>query len=370
MAQHVDLEPGAYDAGKQAAACAARRQAFGTRLAQLGLAGAMLCRPVHLAYFFGLWGWRSMPSAGLVTADGAGIVSLGASADCIVHADEIIRFEDARHATLIDDREAAAIAGLRPRVDGIDRMGSDLPVAETGPAVTAAITAMRRRKDAAEIDLLLAAIRATEAGYRAVVPVIGPGLLETELFAIFQRATIIAAGQALGELGNDFRGGAPGGRPRAVPLVAGDLVPLDAGVVLYNYNADLCRTLAVSGTRTRAQDQAFRRVAEALEEAEARIAADVSCRAVFEAVAARLNTDGACRFDHHLGHGIGLCAHEAPRLNPFWDDRFEDGDVFTLEPGLYGEGLRAGIRLEQNYLIREGKLHRLSSLPLDLQAVA
>ena len=72
------------------------------------------------------------------------------------------------------------------------------------------------------------------------------------------------------------------------------------------------------------------------------------------------------RFFHHLGHGIGLFPHEAPRLNPNWDDVFEVGDVFTVEPGLYGEDLNAGIRIEHNYLVTEGGLERLSQYPTDL----
>ena len=66
------------------------------------------------------------------------------------------------------------------------------------------------------------------------------------------------------------------------------------------------------------------------------------------------------RFTHHLGHGIGLAPHEAPRLNPHWDDIFQVGDVFTAEPGLYGVDLRAGVRIEQEYLVTEHGVERLS----------
>lgn len=47
--------------------------------------------------------------------------------------------------------------------------------------------------------------------------------------------------------------------------------------------------------------------------------------------------------------------------------RFEEGDTFTLEPALYGSQLRAGLRLEQDYVIENGRLRRLSTLPLDIQ---
>ena len=53
-------------------------------------------------------------------------------------------------------------------------------------------------------------------------------------------------------------------------------------------------------------------------------------------------------------------------MNPHWDDTFEEGDVFTAEPGLYGPELEAGIRLEQNYRVTAEGVERLTSHPLDL----
>ena len=71
-------------------------------------------------------------------------------------------------------------------------------------------------------------------------------------------------------------------------------------------------------------------------------------------------------FFHHLGHGIGLYPHEAPHLNSNWDDEFQEGDVFTAEPGLYSEELKAGIRLEQDYLVTADGVERLTKFPLEL----
>ena len=67
-----------------------------------------------------------------------------------------------------------------------------------------------------------------------------------------------------------------------------------------------------------------------------------------------------------MGHGIGLFPHEAPHLNPNWDDTFQAGEVIAVEPGLYGEGLRAGIRLENNYLVTETGVELLTPFPFEL----
>ena len=75
-------------------------------------------------------------------------------------------------------------------------------------------------------------------------------------------------------------------------------------------------------------------------------------------------TEGS--FFHHAGHGIGHHGHEAPRLIPGCGDIFEVGDVFTLEPGIYTKALHGGIRLENNYVVREHGPQNLFDFPLEL----
>ena len=66
------------------------------------------------------------------------------------------------------------------------------------------------------------------------------------------------------------------------------------------------------------------------------------------------------------GHGVGLAPQEGPHLNPRWDDTFTEGDFFTVEPGLYHEELRLGIRLEQNYLVTSEGVTLWTDWPLEL----
>ena len=63
---------------------------------------------------------------------------------------------------------------------------------------------------------------------------------------------------------------------------------------------------------------------------------------------------------------VALAGHEAPHLNPNWDDTFQAGEVIAVEPGLYAPELRAGIRLENNYLVTETGVELLSDFPLEL----
>jgi len=59
-------------------------------------------------------------------------------------------------------------------------------------------------------------------------------------------------------------------------------------------------------------------------------------------------------FFHGTGHGVGLEIHEAPRINKQAHNILKEGNVITIEPGLYYEGI-GGIRIEDTlYVTRDG----------------
>jgi Xaa-Pro aminopeptidase len=64
-------------------------------------------------------------------------------------------------------------------------------------------------------------------------------------------------------------------------------------------------------------------------------------------------------FGHSLGHGVGLAAHELPRLGPNSEDVLTDGMVFTVEPGIYITGW-GGVRIEDTVVMEKGKTKPLT----------
>ena len=52
-------------------------------------------------------------------------------------------------------------------------------------------------------------------------------------------------------------------------------------------------------------------------------------------------------FSHGLGHGVGVKLHELPNVTEKSKDRFLEGSVFTVEPGVYFPN-RFGIRIEDD----------------------
>jgi Xaa-Pro aminopeptidase len=166
--------------------------------------------------------------------------------------------------------------------------------------------------------------------------------------------------------GNDYACAARGGPPRDRRAQAGELYILDLGPALRGYFADNCRTLSVDRRPTDAQQRAWEQIAAVFPVIERIVKPGVRCRAVYDEIKGMMDAHIPGVFDHHLGHGIGLYPHEAPHLNPHWDDTFEEGEVFAVEPGLYTPQLRAGIRLENDYLVTATGVELLSDFPLEL----
>ena len=66
-------------------------------------------------------------------------------------------------------------------------------------------------------------------------------------------------------------------------------------------------------------------------------------------------------FIHSLGHGVGLTIGERPYLSLHSDDEFQEGQVFTIEPGLYFKKY-GGIRIEDTVAMINGKPKSLTQI--------
>jgi Xaa-Pro aminopeptidase len=55
-------------------------------------------------------------------------------------------------------------------------------------------------------------------------------------------------------------------------------------------------------------------------------------------------------FVHGVGHGVGTTIHEEPRIGTDTTGILEEGDVITIEPGLYYKEI-GGVRLEDMLLV-------------------
>jgi len=228
----------------------------------------------------------------------------------------------------------------------------------------------RRIKDPDEVEVLRRLAAIAEAAYARARAILRPGISEVDVFIELQAAMTSAAGgpvETPGDYASGPRSLLEGGAPIDRRLEAGDLYVLDLFPAKWGYQADLCRTFAVTPPSA-VQREGWNIVVEALSRAEGLVRAGAVAREVYGEIKRFL--DGyplaAGTFWHHLGHGVGTGGHEAPRLIPESEDTLEAGDVICLEPGLYNPALQGGLRLENMYWVGERGVERLNQSTLEL----
>lgn len=344
-------------------ACRARQERLRARLRERGLQTALIMDRRLVHYFTGYWHYSANTVAAVVAPVEGPVTLVSPGTPEGTAADRCVAYQANRLATLVDDQVGALLAAARPVLAGA--VGCDWPLPETAD-LKPVLYALRRTKDADEVAMLRQAIACCDAAYAKAKELLRPDVSEMHLYAQLLAAASEEAGEPIGDFGNDFQSGAPGGLPRQRAVEAGEMAIYDLTVIYRGYCCDLCRSFVVGGHPSAAQREAYRLITDALAHVEATVRPGKSCKELYQEVYALLDGQHGWRFPHHLGHGIGLSPHEAPRLNPHWDDVFQPGDTFTAEPGLYGEKLKGGIRIEQNYLVTETGLERLSRFPTEI----
>ncbi len=68
-------------------------------------------------------------------------------------------------------------------------------------------------------------------------------------------------------------------------------------------------------------------------------------------------------FGHSLGHGVGLEVHELPLISPKSKDILEEGNVITIEPGIYIPE-KFGVRLEDMIVVKNNG-YELLTIPAE-----
>ncbi|MFJ5547420.1 aminopeptidase P family protein [Streptomyces sp. NPDC093225] len=283
-----------------------------------------------------------------------------------------------------DLAEAERLTGLR--CAHLDALGSPTGRdATTDPELAAALSELRLVKDAWEVGQLQLAVDHTAAGFEDVVRALPRALAHPRgerwiegVFGLRARAegnglgyeTIAASGAhacVLHWIRNDGR------------LNRDELLLLDAGVETDSlYTADITRTLPLSGRFSSVQKQVYELVLAAQEAGIAALRPGASFRD-FHRAGMRVIAEGLAEWgvlkdaegDLHRrytlcssGHMLGLDVHDCAkaRAETYLDGVLEEGQVLTVEPGLYlqpdDETLPAelrgiGVRIEDDLVITE-----------------
>jgi Xaa-Pro aminopeptidase len=252
--------------------------------------------------------------------------------------------------------------------------------------------AERRHKSPEEAALIHAAQRAAEAAVTEVVSQLAQadikeGMLWLDDRPLTSERLYARAQLMLGEKGFACPDMIIAGSPEcAMPHFRGEgPIRANAPVIIDvfpssragRYHGDLTRTVIV-GEISEEFSRMHAAVLQALDAGIESIRAGGSGREVHNSVCQVLvdrgfgtstkgfeGPDGVAKMNHSTGHGVGLDVHEDPSLRGPDENMLREGDVVTVEPGLYLMGL-GGVRVEDTGMVTAGGFRNFTTLTRSL----
>jgi Xaa-Pro aminopeptidase len=249
---------------------------------------------------------------------------------------------------------------------------------------------IRPVKSEMEVELIKQACKITEKAFLRLLGFIRPGIWEFEIEAEIYHEFIT----------NRSRG------PAYAPIIAsgantcilhyvknsrqcqdGDLVLMDFGAEYANYASDLTRTVPVNGKFTSRQKEIYNSVLRVQKEAIQMLTPgntfetynknvgvimekELIGLGLLDAKAVKnQNPDDPLYkqyFMHGASHHLGLDVHDLGSKYR----KFEEGMVFTCEPGIYIKAEGIGIRLENDILVtKDGPVDLMGNIPIEIDEI-
>jgi len=240
--------------------------------------------------------------------------------------------------------------------------------------VSDALAACRRKKSQEEVELIRKAAEQAGKAFLNTLNEIKPGIKETEVAARLEyEMRLLGAEGGWGNTGfivaSGERSALPHGRPTLREWQKGEWATIDFGARYEGYVSDITRNVYL-GSPSKKAVEIHSLLCMAHIEAVSKIKPGVPAKDVDAAARQILANRGLDKyFTHGLGHGIGLEVHEMPRLSSKSVEMLEEGDVVTVEPGVYIEGY-GGMRVEDDYLVTGSGAQRLTAdIPMELFVV-
>ena len=224
------------------------------------------------------------------------------------------------------------------------------------------INNLRRKKSEEEKNCIIRAQRIAEKAFEHILGFISTEktekdiALELDFFMLRNGAETISFETIAVSGANSSM---PHGVPSEKKIETGDFITMDFGAVINGYHSDMTRTVAVGSVSTK-QAKIYETV----------LKAQLASLAVLKDGISGFDADKAARdiisaagygdyFGHGTGHGVGIEIHEEPRLSPKTDKILCEGDIVTVEPGIYLPG-EFGVRIEDMVVMTEDGYENLA----------
>ncbi|SFO16059.1 Xaa-Pro aminopeptidase [Chitinophaga sp. YR627] len=245
---------------------------------------------------------------------------------------------------------------------------------------------LRAVKTPEEVKVLQQAIDITEKTFRRLLEFIRPGVWEHEIHAeiLHEFLRNRADGEAYGSII------ASGDRARILHYIFnnqeckdGELILMDFGAAYGGYNADLTRTVPVNGKFTARQREVYDACLHLHNYAKTILRPGITIAKYHEMVGVEagkqfvkiglLKEEDIKNQDpevpayrkylyHGISHHLGVGVHD---LGPSFHQPIPENSVMTIEPGIYIEEEKMGIRIENNvWLTAGGNVDLMKNIPI------
>ena len=295
---------------------------------------------------------------------------------------EVLYLNDNQHTRAnspVETREIRENARIRAKYTN-HRIGRSAPI----------LHRIRAVKHEDEILQMQRACDITKAGFERVLQFVKPGVMEYEIEAEFMHEFLRRGSKGFAYtpiIGSGFNACVLHYIENQSECKDGEVILMDVGAEYGNYASDMTRCVPVSGRFTARQKAVYNSVYSVMQDAMKLLKPGVSLHEYHKEVGELMTKQlldlklidkhdvekqnpawPAYKkyFMHGTSHFIGLDVHDVG----LWHEPIQEGNVFTVEPGIYIREENLGIRLENDIVIKkDGFLDLMSHIPLEADEI-
>ena len=295
---------------------------------------------------------------------------------------EVLYLNDNQHTRAnspVETREMRENARIRAKYTN-HRIGRSAPI----------LHRIRAVKHEDEILQMQRACDITKAGFERVLQFVKPGVMEYEIEAEFMHEFLRRGSKGFAYtpiIGSGFNACVLHYIENQSECKDGEVILMDVGAEYGNYASDMTRCVPVSGRFTARQKAVYNSVYSVMQDAMKLLKPGVILHEYHKEVGELMTKQlldlklidkhdvekqnpawPAYKkyFMHGTSHFIGLDVHDVG----LWHEPIQEGNVFTVEPGIYIREENLGIRLENDIVIKkDGFLDLMSHIPLEADEI-
>jgi Xaa-Pro aminopeptidase len=273
--------------------------------------------------------------------------------------------------TIVPRGQAASLTRENQFVELVRRAAPHVNIVDLTPT----LDELRKVKSPAEIELLQRAIDITGEAQRDASQTAKPGAYEYEVQGALEYAFTRNGAERAGFpsiVGSGINSTVLHYNENRKKIEDGDLVVVDIGAEYGFYTADITRTYPASGKFTARQREVYQLVLESQRAAEKAFKPGQTTLRQLQQAATDVMRASSVKdkngntleryFIHGLGHWLGMDVHDVGD----YSKGLPPGSVITIEPGIYIPDEKLGVRIEDDYLVTETGLVKMSArIPSD-----